>query len=67
MFFRFFSKEYKCLEMRCLVIAQELNEIRDKKAPNEYLKLTVIREGELLDIDVKLGEDVPSTGTQENK
>lgn len=47
--------------------SQELNEIRDKKAPNEYLKLTVIREGELLDIDVKLGEDVPSTGTQENK
>lgn len=47
--------------------SQELNEIRDKKAPNEYLKLTVIREGELLDIDVKLGEDVPSTDTQENK
>ena len=47
--------------------SQELNEIRDKKAPNEYLKLTVIREGELLDIDVKLGEEVPTTDTQENK
>ena len=47
--------------------SQELNEIRDKKAPNEYLKLTVIREGELLDIDVKLGEDVPTTDTQANK
>lgn len=38
----------------------QLNEIRDSKKPNEHLKLTVIRNGELLDIDVLLGEDVPS-------
>ncbi len=37
-----------------------LNEIRDKKAPGEALTLTVIRNGELLDIDVILGEDIPT-------
>ncbi len=41
--------------------SKELNEIRDKKSPNDVLKLTVIRNGELMDIDVKLGEDVPTT------
>lgn len=39
--------------------SDKLNEIRDKKSPGEYLTLTVIRNGELKDIDVLLGEDVP--------
>lgn len=39
--------------------SEKLNEIRDKKAPGEYLTLTVIRNGELKDIDVLLGEDAP--------
>ena len=41
----------------------ELNEIRDKKKAGETLRLTVIRNGELLNIDVILGEDLP---TQKN-
>lgn len=40
--------------------SQELNEIRDKKSPNDILKLTIIRNGELLDVDVRLSEDIPS-------
>ena len=40
--------------------SEDLNKIRDKKSPNDTLKLTVIRNGEMLDIDVKLGEDVPA-------
>lgn len=40
--------------------SSELNEIRDKKAPNEKLSLTIIRDGEIMDIDVVLGEDVPT-------
>ncbi len=36
-----------------------LNELRDTKKPGESIKLTVIRNGEMLDIDVVLGEDVP--------
>lgn len=39
--------------------SQKLNEIRDKKAPGEYMTLTVLRNGELKDISVLLGEDVP--------
>lgn len=42
----------------------ELNEIRDKKAPNDTLTLTVIRDGEVMDIDVVLGEDIPSQGNE---
>ena len=38
----------------------KLNEIRDKKSPGEYLTLTIIRNGELKDVDVLLGEDVPA-------
>ena len=41
--------------------SDKLNEIRDKKSPGEYLTLTVIRNGELKDIDVLLGEDVPQS------
>ena len=40
--------------------SEKLNEIRDKKSPGEYLTLTIIRNGELKDVDVLLGEDVPS-------
>lgn len=40
--------------------SEKLNQIRDKKSPGEYLTLTVIRNGELKDIDVLLGEDVPA-------
>lgn len=39
--------------------SSELNEIRDEKKPNEKLTLTVIRDGEVKDIEVVLGEDVP--------
>lgn len=38
----------------------ELNEIRDTKKPGEYITLTVIRDGELTDIEVELGEDKPT-------
>lgn len=38
----------------------ELNEIRDTKKPGDYITLTLIRNGELTDIDVKLTEDKPS-------
>ena len=39
---------------------EELNAIRDKKAPNDVMKLKVIRAGEVLEIDVTLGEDKPN-------
>ncbi len=42
----------------------QLNEIRDKKAPNDTLTLTVIRDGEVMDINVVLGEDVPSNANE---
>ena len=37
----------------------ELNEVRDAKKPNDYITLTVIRDGELTDIKVQLSEDKP--------
>ena len=40
--------------------SQALNTIRDKKKPGDYITLTVIRDGELTNINVKLGEDKPS-------
>lgn len=45
--------------------SEELNEIRDTKAPNEYITLTVIRNGELLDINVQLTEDIPQQPANE--
>ena len=36
-----------------------LNEIRDTKKPGDTIVLTVIREGEMIDINVILGEDIP--------
>lgn len=49
---------------KAIKTSQELNEIRDKKSPNEILTLTVIRNGELLDIDITLGEDIPESGNE---
>lgn len=40
--------------------SQKLNEIRDTKKPGEKITLTVIRNGELKDIEVVLGEDTPA-------
>ena len=37
----------------------ELNDIRDQKKAGDNLQLTVIREGELLNVTVTLGEDLP--------
>ena len=37
----------------------KLNEIRDKKKPNEILALTIIRDSEVMNVDVVLGEDIP--------
>ncbi|MBR4172796.1 MAG: trypsin-like peptidase domain-containing protein [Clostridia bacterium] len=37
----------------------ELNDVRDAKKPNDYITLTVIRNGELTDINVRLSEDKP--------
>ena len=37
----------------------KLNEIRDRKKPGESITFTVIRNGELQDIKVVLGEDIP--------
>ncbi|MBE7045053.1 MAG: trypsin-like serine protease [Ruminococcaceae bacterium] len=46
-------------EGKTVKTSEELNEIRDTKAPNEYLNLTIIREGEIMDIAVQLTEDIP--------
>ncbi len=40
--------------------SKKLNEIRDKKNPGDSITFTVIRNGELKDIKVILGEDIPS-------
>ncbi len=37
----------------------ELNAIRDTKKAGEILKLTIIRDGDMIDVDVVLGEDKP--------
>lgn len=41
--------------------SKKLNEIRDTKKPGDYIVLTVIRNGELQDINVQLTEDVPAS------
>jgi len=38
----------------------DLNDIRDTKKPGDYITLTLIRDGELTDVEVKLSEDKPS-------
>ena len=39
--------------------SKKLNEIRDNKKPGENIVLTIIRNGELQDVNVLLGEDTP--------
>ena len=46
-------------ENKVVKTVDELNEIRDEKKAGDTLRLTVIRNGELLNIDVILGEDLP--------
>lgn len=38
-----------------------LNEIKDKKSPGEHITLTIIRNGELVDVKVELLEDKPTS------
>ena len=38
-----------------------LNEIKEKKSPGEYITLTLIRNGDLVDVKVQLSEDKPSS------
>lgn len=38
-----------------------LNEIKEKKSPGEYITLTLIRNGDLVDVKVELLEDKPSS------
>ena len=38
-----------------------LNEIKEKKSPGDYITLTVIRDGGLVDIKVELLEEKPSS------
>lgn len=40
--------------------SSEINEIRDTKKPGEILKFTIMRDGEIIDINVTLGEDQTS-------
>ncbi|MBQ3038194.1 MAG: trypsin-like peptidase domain-containing protein [Clostridia bacterium] len=40
--------------------SEKLNEIRDTKKPGDSLSLTIIRNGELIEIKVVLTEDIPS-------
>ena len=37
----------------------ELNEIKEKKNPGDKIKLSIIRDGELMEIDIVLSEDKP--------
>lgn len=46
-------------EDKVIKSTDSLNEIRDTKKPGETLKLSVIRNGEMLEIKVVLGEDIP--------
>lgn len=39
--------------------SEQLNKIRDTKSPGDTITLTLIRNGELINIDVQLTEDIP--------
>ena len=41
-----------------------LNEIKEKKAPGEYITLTIIRNGGLEDVKIQLQEDTPQNNNQ---
>ena len=43
-----------------------LNEIKDKKSPGDYITLTIIRNGGLTDVKVRLQEDKPTTDKKNN-
>lgn len=45
---------------KVVTTGEALNDIRDTKKPGDYLTLTVIRNGELTDIQVELTEDKPN-------
>lgn len=40
--------------------SEELNAIRDKKSPGDYLTFTIMRNGEISDVKVQLTEETPS-------
>lgn len=44
---------------KVVTTGEMLNEVRDAKKPGDYITLTVIRNGELTDIKVRLSEDKP--------
>lgn len=44
--------------------SEELNDLRDKKKPGDTLTFTIMRGGELMEVKVQLGEEVPVTSTQ---
>ncbi len=52
------------VEDKSVKTSAELNEIRDTKKPGEYLKFKIMRDGEMLDINVKL---MDSAEFQQNK
>lgn len=35
------------------------NEVRDKKSPGDYITVTIVRNGELKDLQIQLGEETP--------
>lgn len=46
-------------EGKAVKTVEELNEIRDKKKAGDVLNLTIIRNGEMIDVAVTMGEDLP--------
>lgn len=46
-------------EGKVVKTVNELNEIKETKKPGEYLTLTIIRNGELTDVQIQLQEDIP--------
>lgn len=45
---------------KAVTTADELNEVRDTHKVGEKIKLTVVRDGKTIDVDVTLGEEKPS-------
>jgi serine protease Do len=41
--------------------AEELNNLRDKKSPGDSMTFTIMRNGEISDVKVELGEEVPES------
>lgn len=56
------------VEDKAVKSTDEINSIRDTKKPGETLKFTIMRDGEMFDVNVKLSEskdEVKSSGTSE--